>query len=220
MYPPSQSSLPGGVPREAWRSLSVFRTSILSDLCGVSDTTVKSWVRTGELSGIGLPCSGHRRVDRDALLLFAKRQRMRHVVNFLESRSGLRIAYFGAEPDSASRALHGESSSIQVFSCSDLFSFGMAFMDCYPDCVVIDMRSPDMVSMCFRLVQHIRPTLEALAIPSVILTRWENEQLPSGTIHSTHDLGALFRLIEKSLAVSQPQPPSDCGRGHGDSSLA
>ena len=192
---------PGPWPLE-WRALDELKTGMIAQLAGVAENVALSWISNGQLYGRGRFGWGNVRVDRDAFLAFAKDRGLRHAVNFLEDRTGIRIAYFGADSTLVLEALEAGPDPIAIEQFSDTFAFGDRFMASYPDGIVFDMRWSDTVHAIFILVRVMLPILERMKIPFIVVKAVPNEEVPPRTVYHLHDLEVLLPTVREALRLA------------------
>jgi excisionase family DNA binding protein len=125
----------------------------ISRMLGVSDQSVSNWVDSGQLHAGRTP-GGHRRVERDDLIDFLKRQNLRIPPELLPAIPTILIV--DDEPEVTrwmSTILAAQHPQCRILVAHDGFAAGEMVMAEHPDLVILDLYMPgiDGFEVCRRI---------------------------------------------------------------------
>lgn len=121
-------------------TIKVFTTGQVAKICHVANRTVSKWFDAGRLKGYRIPMSEDRRIPRESLIEFLRKEGM--PLGDLAEQDLHKILLVGTEATFNDRLqeLLPVSEDFKYDHVDTTFQAGMALRDVAPDTIIVDLR--------------------------------------------------------------------------------
>jgi excisionase family DNA binding protein len=185
----------------------IFTTYQIARFCKVDIATVTNWIDGGKLSAYKTP-GGHRRINKNELLVFLKKYTMPIPGEILGTHP--KVLIVDDEKiivDVITRALNRSPWEFEIWAAYDGFEAGLAVTSFHPDLVILDIKLPGIDG--YKVLKSIKSNpdladIKVLAVSGKDIYENQNKIIRSGADHFLSkplDIPELYAVVARLLKL-------------------
>ena len=180
-------------------------TVTVAKLLGVAVASISKWVDAGELKAGRTP-GGHRRVAKEDLIAFLRRQKLPIPPELQTTPRILVVDDEQSITEWVAQEIKAEHPNFEIFQANDGYAAGEIVASSNPDVVILDLRMPglDGFEVCHRIkAKEETKTTAIIAITAHHSQKAEHRILESGArayFKKPLDIDVLIAEVESALA--------------------
>ena len=154
----------------------IFTVAKASDYCGVSPKTIINWVDSGYIEAYKT-VGGHRRIKRDNLEAFMKKQGIPIPQQSEQPDRRIRILVVDDDPiivETIALAFEEDEHDYEVISASDGFEAGLQVEHFKPNLLILDIMMPDIKG--YEVCRKVKSNPETKDTKIIVLSAYLDEE--------------------------------------------